>query len=203
MTITWLGHSCFVLESGGFRILLDPYKCVRGFPDVTAEADAVYCSHGHFDHAYTDGVTLTTGKANPFTVREVPTFHDNQNGSLRGENMVRVFSAQGLTVAHLGDLGHPLTQRQAAAIGQCDALLLPVGGTYTIDAAAAKTVAEQLSPRVIIPMHYRQGDKGFLELDTIDPFLSLFPAEQVRRYPVSRLELGADTPAQVAVLAMP
>ena len=55
MTITWLGHSCFVLESGGFRALLDPYKCVRGFPDITAEADAVYCSHGHFDHAYTEG----------------------------------------------------------------------------------------------------------------------------------------------------
>ena len=203
MTITWLGHSCFVLESGGFRVLLDPYKVVRGFPDVTAEADAVYCSHGHFDHAYTAGVSLTTGKANPFTVREVPTFHDSENGTLRGENIVRVFSAQGQTVVHLGDLGHLLTERQAAAIGPCDALLLPVGGTYTIDAAGAKAVADQLSPRVIIPMHYRQGDKGFLELDTIDPFLSFFPAEQVRRYPVSRLELTADTPAQVALLAMP
>ena len=203
MTITWLGHSCFVLESGGFRALLDPYKVVRGFPDVTAEADAVYCSHGHFDHAYTAGVSLTAGKANPFTVKEIPTFHDNDNGSLRGENIVRVFSAQGQTVVHLGDLGHPLTEKQAADIGPCDALLLPVGGTYTIDAATAKAVAEQLAPRVIIPMHYRQGDKGFLELDTIDPFLSFFPAEQVRRYPVSRLELTAGTPAQVALLAMP
>ena len=106
-------------------------------------------------------------------------------------------------MAHLGDLGHLLTERQAAAIGRCDALLLPVGGTYTIDASKARTVVDQLSPRVIIPMHYRQGDKGFLELDTVDVFLSLFPAEQVRWYPVSRLELTADTPAQVAVLAMP
>ena len=105
MTITWLGHSCFVLENGGFRVLLDPYKVVRGYPDVTAEVDAVYCSHSHFDHAYTAGVTLTSGKADPFAVKEVPTFHDDQNGSFRGENIVRVFSAEGLTVAHLGDLG--------------------------------------------------------------------------------------------------
>ena len=203
MTITWLGHSCFVLESGGFRALLDPYKCVRGFPDITAEADAVYCSHGHFDHAYTEGVTLSSGKKNPFTVKEVATFHDDQNGTRRGENTIRVFSAEGFTVAHLGDLGHLLTERQAAAIGRCDALLVPVGGTYTIDAPKAKAVVEQLAPRIVIPMHYRQGDKGFLELDTVDAFLSCFPADQVRWYPVSRLELTADTPAQVAVLAMP
>lgn len=34
MTITWLGHSCFLLESGGFRALLDPYHQVRGLPDI-------------------------------------------------------------------------------------------------------------------------------------------------------------------------
>ena len=203
MTITWLGHSCFVLESGGFRALLDPYKGVRGYPDVTAEVDAVYCSHTHFDHAYTAGVTIAAGKADPFAVKEVPTFHDDQNGTLRGANTVHVLSAEGLAVVHLGDLGHQLTERQAAAIGPCDVLLLPVGGTYTIDAQTAKEVAEQLAPRIIIPMHYRQGEKGFLELDTVDAFLSLFPRETIRRYPASRLEVTKDTPAQVAVLAAP
>ena len=203
MTITWLGHSCFVLESGGFRALLDPYKGVRGYPDVTAEVDAVYCSHTHFDHAYTAGVTIAAGKADPFAVKEVPTFHDDQNGTLRGANTVHVLSAEGLAVVHLGDLGHQLTERQAAAIGPCDVLLLPVGGTYTIDAQTAKEVAEQLAPRIIIPMHYRQGEKGFLELDTVDAFLSLFPRETIRRDPASRLEVTKDTPAQVAVLAAP
>ena len=76
-------------------------------------------------------------------------------------------------------------------------------GAYTIDAPAAWAVAEQLSPRIIIPMHYRQGEKGFLELDTVDAFLSLCPRERIRRYPVSRLEVTGDTPAQVAVLALP
>ena len=26
MKITWLGHSCFTVESQGYRIVLDPYK---------------------------------------------------------------------------------------------------------------------------------------------------------------------------------
>ena len=29
MTITWLGHSCFLLESDGFRVLLDPTTATR------------------------------------------------------------------------------------------------------------------------------------------------------------------------------
>ena len=112
MTITWLGHSCFMLESGGFRALLDPYRAVRGLADISAEADGVYCSHGHFDHAYTDGVALTGDKRNPFTVRTVAAAHDDQGGTMRGENTIHVFSAQGLTVVHLGDLGHLLTPQQ-------------------------------------------------------------------------------------------
>lgn len=34
MTITWMGHACFLLESGGYRVLLDPFKGVRGYPDT-------------------------------------------------------------------------------------------------------------------------------------------------------------------------
>lgn len=202
MTITWLGHSCFLLESGGFRVLLDPFRDVRGLADVAAEADAVYCSHGHFDHAYTDHVKLTSGKENPFTVEEIPTFHDGQAGALRGENTVRRFTAEGLSVVHLGDLGHQLSPEQVRSIAPCDALLLPVGGTYTVDRRGAKAVAEALEPRVIVPMHYRQGPMGFEVLTTLEDFLSQYPREMVLRYPGSSLTLSPDMPRQVAVLQL-
>ena len=202
MTITWLGHSCFLLESGGFRVLLDPYHSVPGLPDVAAEADAVYCSHDHFDHNHTQNVRLTTGRDDPFTVTEVPSFHDDQGGALRGGNTIRRFQAEGLSVVHLGDLGCALTAEQAAALRPCDALLVPVGGFYTIDAQGAKAVAEALSPRVIVPMHYRTEAFGLREIDTVEPFLALFSKELVRHYDANRLELTADTPAQVAVLSV-
>ena len=41
MTITWLGHSCFALESGGYRVVIDPYQGVEGLPDTSTEANAV------------------------------------------------------------------------------------------------------------------------------------------------------------------
>ena len=58
MTITWLGHSCFLVEAQGFRIVLDPFQGVRGLPDTRAEAHLVLCSHDHFDHNNAAGVTL-------------------------------------------------------------------------------------------------------------------------------------------------
>ena len=202
MTITWLGHSCFLLESGGFRALLDPYHQVRGLPDIEAEAHAVYCSHDHFDHGYTERVRLIDGKENPFTVTEVETFHDDQEGALRGRNTVRRFEAEGLRVVHLGDLGHQLTPEQVQAVSPCDVLLLPVGGTYTVDSGEARAVAEAVGPRVIVPMHYRLGDMGFDVLTTLEDFLSQYPRDMVVRYPGSSLTLTPDMPRQVAVLRL-
>lgn len=200
MTITWLGHSCFMLEEDGFRVLLDPYRGVRGLPDIDTEADAVYCSHDHFDHGYTEKVRLTSGKENPFTVTEVQTFHDDKGGTLRGKNIVRKFTAGGVSAAHLGDLGHPLSGEQLAALGHCDAVLIPVGGYFTIDAAAAKQVADAVGAAVVVPMHYRSGAVGIDVLGTLDEFTKLYPAQQVKRYG-STLTLEKDMEKQVAVLA--
>lgn len=202
MKLTWLGHSCFLLESGGFRALLDPYKGVRGLEDIRLEADAVYCSHGHADHAYTDQVTLTTGKENPFQVEKIGSFHDDQGGALRGRNTIHRFSAGGVSVVHLGDLGHQLSQEQLDAIGRCDVLLLPVGGTYTLTYQGAKQVAEAIGPRVIVPMHYRLGEMGFEVLTTLEEFTEQYPAELLRRYPGNELELEPDMPRQIAILKL-
>lgn len=203
MKITWLGHACFMLESHGFRVLLDPYHEVPGLSDIAVEAEAVSCSHEHFDHAYLDRVRLTSGMENPFTVRSIATFHDPEQGALRGSNTIRCFTADGLTVAHLGDLGHTLSQEQVQEIGPCDAILIPVGGTFTLDAVQAKAEVDRLGAKVIIPMHYRQGPVGFPELDTVEAFTALFPQELVHRYDTNVLDLTAETHQQVAVLSLP
>ena len=200
MTITWLGHACFLLESGGYRILLDPFQGVPGLSDVSAEANDVYCSHGHFDHAYTDLVRLIPGDSNPFAVQEIPSFHDDKGGSLRGENIIRKCTAEDLSAVHLGDLGHQLSDEQIAAIGRCDLLFVPVGGIYTVDSTGAKAVVDALQPRVVIPMHFRTDTGGFDNIATVDGFLSHFSAEKICRYDSNVFTLTADSPAQVAVL---
>ena len=192
MTITYLGHACFMLESGGYRVILDPCKGVPGVRDTEAEAEAVYCSHGHFDHCYTEKIKLRESVASPFSVREVASFHDNAQGAKRGENTIRVLTADGITVAHLGDLGHQLSAEQLEAIGKCDVLLLPVGGTYTLDCRGAKAVADAVAPRMICPMHYRRGEMGFEVLQTVEEFAAQYRSEDVHMLAENTLELNEE-----------
>lgn len=79
-----------------------------------------------------------------------------------------------MKLAHFGDLGHPLTDEQAAQIGNVDVALIPVGGFYTIDPHTAKQVARQVNAKVIIPMHYRTEQFGFDVIAHIDDFTALY-----------------------------
>ena len=194
MKLTWLGHACFLLEQDGYAILMDPYTGVEGYPPLEAAAHQVFCSHQHFDHNAVDQAELVPFDGPcPFTIRTVGTFHDGEGGALRGPNTIHILSADGVAVAHLGDLGHPLSPEQVEAIGPLDAVLIPVGGTYTVDAAGAKAVCEALNPKCVIPMHYRHAPYGLPNVAGVEDFLSLWPVGAVRRLegPVCEVDGGA------------
>lgn len=181
MTVTWLGHACFALEHEGYRIVTDPWREVPGFGEMKTEANALYCSHGHYDHAATETVTIISGGTSPFTVTEIPTFHDEVQGAKRGENTIRMFEAAGIRVAHLGDLGHPLSEAQLAPLRGVDVLLIPVGGVYTMDPLEAKQLADAVGAAVTVPMHYRRGELGFDNIADVEDFLSRFDSRAVIR----------------------
>ena len=193
MKLTWLGHSCFLLEQDGYRIVTDPYTGVEGYPPLSVSAHAVYCSHHHFDHDAVDCVKPLTPAESPISAREVETCHDEQGGALRGANTVRVFTAGGVSVAHLGDLGHQLTAEQLSAIGSVDAVLVPVGGVYTVDAVGAKAVCDALRPRCVIPMHYHHAPFGLPNVAGVEDFLALWPAEAIHRLSGPSFQVTAET----------
>ncbi len=174
MKLTWYGHSCFMMESRAGRVVFDPYAdgSVPGLTLPRLTADLVLCSHGHADHAGEDKVTLT-GEQTDYTVETLCCWHDDVGGKKRGENLIRIVSGGGARVCHLGDVGHMLSKGQIKAIGHVDALLIPVGGFYTIDAAAARELADAIDAQLVIPMHYRGEGFGFDELDTVEPFAAL------------------------------
>ena len=175
MTLTWNGHACFTFDTDDGVVVFDPYErdYIRGLHLPALAGDLVLCSHDHRDHGYVQGV-LQTRRMTWFKVEAVETLHDDAGGTLRGKNTVHIVDTGELRLAHLGDLGHVLTEAQVAAIGKVDVLLIPIGGVYTLDAPQAKTVCDQLNPRVIVPMHFRKGEMGYEEIAEPDAFLSMF-----------------------------
>ncbi len=199
MKLTWHGHSCFTLEAGGCTVALDPYGdgSVPGYAPLALTADAVLCSHEHGDHGARDKVTLS-GKGCSIPVEEIHTFHDPERGALRGPNIIRIFSAEGMKVAHLGDLGCELEPEQKEKLKGLDAVLIPVGGHFTIDAKQAKALVDELKPRVVVPMHYRWPGHGYGVIGPLEDYLEL--CGDAVKYEGNTLELTRDTPAQTAVL---
>ena len=172
--IQWLGHSCFRVECQGYVIVLDPFSpgSVPGCKDIqNVEADQVLCSHEHGDHNYRAGVILREdGPENPFTVTALPWYHDGQQGAQRGPNTIYVLEAQGLRVAHFGDVGCMPSQEVLDQLQNLDAIMLPVGGHFTVGPQEAMDIVKAIQPRVVIPMHYRSDEFGFELLGTVGAF---------------------------------
>lgn len=199
MRITWLGHSCFRLESGDSSLVLDPYSngAVPGLAPLKAEADAVYCSHDHRDHGARDLVVLT-GRPCTLTVDTIDCFHDDKHGLLRGKNRIHIVSDGEVRVAHLGDLGHKPNKAALEKLHGVDALLIPVGGYYTIDADTAAKLCDLIGARVVFPMHYRLGAMGYDVISELSAFTKL--RADVTTCDSNAFELTPQTPAQTAVL---
>ena len=181
MKIEYLGHSCFCLTTeNGIKIITDPYTKVGYSLPNGLTADIVTVSHGHFDHNYLEGIKTTDVvsdtlfyEKNGVRFEGILTFHDEKQGALRGKNIVYKIIADGMTICHLGDLGEKYSAELKNKIGQVDVCLIPIGGTYTIDAKEAMKYVENINPRIVIPMHYRPQD-GALDITDAKPFLQLW-----------------------------
>ena len=163
MHIKWFGHSCFLITSRtGTRILTDPYDQSLKYEPPAVESDLVLVSHDHFDHNAVDvvggspTVVKGSGEFEGVQIHEIPTYHDRSEGADRGENSLYYFEIDGVHVAHLGDLGHALTNRQLEKLEDVDLAFVPTGGFYTIGPDIAAEIVEQMSSlKVAVPMHFK------------------------------------------------
>jgi L-ascorbate metabolism protein UlaG (beta-lactamase superfamily) len=189
MQVEWYGQSAFRLNADGTTVFIDPFgdmspAAERGmqfdYPAIEGvEADLLLVTHEHLDHNGVEAIggspkvlRSTAGRLeSPIgEVVAVASEHDDAAGTERGPNTIFVFELGAVRIAHFGDFGQgELRDAQARAIGQVDLLFVPVGGGPTSDAAGAAAIIGRLSPRWIVPMHYRTPRIGFL--DTADAFL--------------------------------
>lgn len=192
MEINWYGHACFRLKDRNLAVVCDPYDKTIGLTLPKLKADLVTLSHAAPGHSYAEGVKewrkVFTGpgeyEVDSVFITGVASTHGKNAEGHADPNTIFIFEFPEMTVAHLGDLGHVLTQAQVEAMPNIDVLLVPVGGRYTLDAVMAAEVISIIEPRIVIPMHYRM--EGTPEhLDPLERFLK---------------EMGLPTPEPVSTL---
>ena len=199
MKIRYLGHSCFEFtESTGTTIVTDPYGNI-GYKMPKTRAAAVTVSHPHFDHnnvKAVDGNPVVFDREGQYEIggvdiTAIKSYHDDESGAVRGENLIFKFRMDGVEVCHMGDLGEECSSSLIEALLPVHVLLIPVGGNYTIDAQLAKEYVDRIMPSYVIPMHYKT--KGLnIDIDKPDDFLDLFEGEDVEELEGSEIELFRD-----------
>ena len=214
MKIRWLGHACFGITSEtGLKIITDPYepgfRNIIGYGPIDESADIVTVSHGHGDHNHVlsvsgnpvvvDTAGITTVRGTEF--KGIATYRDRVRGAERGPNTIFLFRVDGILLAHLGDLGHPLSSEQAGELAGAEVLLAPTGGpAATLELAEMIDLWEKLKPRIVIPMHFRTVKCSFPKYGAED-LLRLRPsAKMVGASEVSLARDKLPVPTQILVL---
>ena len=184
--VTWLGHASFMLEADGLAFYIDPFVLPRG----AKPADAILYTHGHFDHcvaapSITTSRTVLIGhgcklpcrvieigakeKVGGVVVEAVHAYNIGKPFHPRDAGAGYILRFKTASVYHAGDTDFIPEMKGY----KCDIALLPIGGTYTMDAREAAQAVAAMMPKVAIPMHY-----NYLGDTRVDP--ELFRSEVER-----------------------
>jgi L-ascorbate metabolism protein UlaG (beta-lactamase superfamily) len=169
--ITWLGHASVMIKDGACIVFIDPWKTEANLP----KADFILVTHDHRDHysgqdvealskdttrviapmptplvtnLISPGETLHFGKV---TVAAIPAynikkkFHPKENGWVG-----YVINLSGKSIYYAGDTDNIPEMKEM----DVDAALIPVGGTYTMDALEAARAVDSMKVGVVIPTHF-------------------------------------------------
>ena len=179
--VTWLGHASIQLEADGLVITIDPFVVPRG----AKPSDVILYTHGHFDHcvaapSITKSNTIAIAhrscklpvrlidvgakeKIGGVIIEAVDAYNLEKKFHPRGSGAGYLIHFKSSTVYVAGDTDFIPEMRNC----KCDIAIVPIGGTYTMDAAEAADAIAAISPKVAIPYHYGyldglQGDpQGF------------------------------------------
>jgi L-ascorbate metabolism protein UlaG (beta-lactamase superfamily) len=209
--INWLGATCFRIRSRDeATILTDPYSAEGGLPRG-AQADIVTVSDPEAlsrlpvvasAHAGEQGRAEPMVVVNPgeYEVRDVlmtvlRSYRDDVKGEELGRNMIFRIETEGMTLCHLGEIGHKPTSEQVEALGRVDILLIPVATPGGLTPAKAAEIVNLIGPKVVVPMTVAGGDDEHLA-----QFLKEMGAPEAQPQP--RLTIARNALPEVTTVAL-
>jgi L-ascorbate metabolism protein UlaG (beta-lactamase superfamily) len=198
MEITWLGHAAFKLTDGSGRsVITDPYTPEGvGYAPITETADLVIISSDDDDaHCRADLISgepevvnalkvaqsggIAEAQGFSITAIEAAEWDHHPEHAVPGQNGMYRWEMDGLRIAHMGDVGNPLTDAQIGFFEDVDILLALAGGYLTIELPYLMKMIHRVKPKLVIPMHFRTLTYRPRNTMWIESFLFHFKDEDV------------------------
>jgi L-ascorbate metabolism protein UlaG (beta-lactamase superfamily) len=175
----WLGHAGFRLDAPKI-IYFDPWKLSK----ASRSADIILVTHDHFDHLSVEDIKLISTKETVIVadrqsadklkgkvpckeieavspgeeigigeikIETTASYNIDKEFHTRASQKVGyILRVEGIRIYHAGDTDFIPEMKMLS----CDVALLPVSGTYVMNADEAAQAALTIGPRLAIPMHY-------------------------------------------------
>ncbi len=211
VTITYLGHTCFLFSGSGLRVLVNPFRpigCTAKYPSPKAPADLVLISSFLLDEGAVEEVTgnpQIITKSGDYKIKNIrfqgiTTPHDKEGGRRFGNNIVWGWNQGGVRILHLGGAAAPIGVEEKILMGRPDVLLIPVGGgAKSYNPQEAKQAINVLNPRVVIPTQYRTkaADENACDLVAVDEFLKLASGMGIKKLNSNKISIRpSDLPSE-------
>ena len=203
VTIEYLGHTCFLFSSNGFKVLVNPFSplgCTAEYKEPNVEADLVLISSFLLDEGSVENLSGNPKiftepgdyKVSEIKFQGISSPHDREGGRRFGKNIAWLWNQGGIKILHLGGAVAPISLEEKILIGNPDVLFIPVGGgAKAYDPAEATKAVKAINPKVIIPTHYltSAADKESCDLAAVDEFLALNQDKEIKKLNVNRIAI--------------
>lgn len=195
--IEWLGHASFILKGKGKIIYIDPYNLskINEKADIILITHSHYdhCSIADMEKIVKEGSNIIipancqskitklkkdvkmkiidpwkSVNIDDINILAVPSYNNSKQFHPKQEGWCGYIVDLGIKIYHAGDTD--IIEEMKKLNGKVDVALLPVGGTYTMNADEAARAALLIKPKIAIPMHYgsivgsEEDAKRFLDL---------------------------------------
>jgi L-ascorbate metabolism protein UlaG (beta-lactamase superfamily) len=191
VTITSYGHSALLIQGGGAKVLVNPFKavaCASGLAEPRVSANVILASSLLLD----EGAPVAKGKflSQPGSYRlaglkieGISAPHDRFGGRRFGQATLWRWNQGGLSFAHLGGTAAKLSPEDRVLLGKPDVLIVGVGGGAKVyDGAEAAAVVRELAPKRVIPVQYVSGKTpANCDQSSVEPFLEAMKGTSVKR----------------------
>jgi L-ascorbate metabolism protein UlaG (beta-lactamase superfamily) len=167
VTITYAGHSTYVIETpGGVRIATD-FSGIYGSEPLPRVVTMNKAHRTHFTDIPDARIEYVLRGWNPdggparhavvvddVYIRNVTSDIRSWGGGLEPDgNSIFIFEVAGLCIGHLGHLHTRLSDAQYGQIGRLDILMVPVDGGMTQSLGSMSEITTRLYSSMILPMH--------------------------------------------------
>ncbi len=179
VTLTYIGHSTFLIETPGGVSIATDYSGWYTPPRMPMVATMNRAHSSHYTltpdpaikyvlHGWSDvpgekaKIDLTVGDT---YIRNVTTDIRGGYGAPQPDgNSIFIFEVAGLCIGHLGHLHYELTDAHYTEIGRLDIVMVPVDGGLTMGADSMSRIIKRLRSSLVLPMHQPRPLANFLSM---------------------------------------